>query len=429
MAASIDALSLLRERGLVAQVSDETGVASLLNSDSTSVYIGFDPTAASLHVGHLLPVMVLARLQRMGHRPIVLVGGATGMIGDPSGKSSERELLTPAMVSENVRGVRSQLERFVEFGGENGATIVDNNDWISSIAYVDWLREVGKHFSINYMLTKESVRKRLEEREQGISYTEFSYMLMQAFDFRHLFDNFNCRMQGGGNDQWGNITAGIEFIRKTRRQEAYGITFPLMTTSNGQKFGKSEGNAIWLDPGLTSPYRFYQYWLQSDDRDVARYLRCFTFLDMESIEELMSVHQMRPEERRAQRTLAKEITRAVHGEAGLESAQRATSALFGSGLERLSEDEISDVFSAAPSYRLPRHRLGEVSITDLLVESGTCKSRSEVRQLAKQGGVYLNGTRLEEAMRSITPDDLLSGGRLMVLRTGKRKHLLIRFLD
>jgi len=425
MSGITNALSALEERGLVAQTSDSEGIRSVFRDGRVAIYVGFDPTAASLHVGHLLPVIVLSRLQQLGHQPIVLVGGATGMIGDPSGKTDERELLTPEQVQENIQGVQAQLERFVEFGGSNAALIVNNGDWIPKISYIDWLRDIGKHFSVNYMIAKESVRKRLNEREHGISYTEFSYMLMQAYDFLYLYDNYGCRIQGGGNDQWGNITAGIELIRRMRRTETYGITFPLMTTASGQKFGKSEGNAVWLDPALTSPYAFYQYWLQSDDRDVARYLKCFTFLDIDEIADLMTGHEANPDVRTAQRALAREMTRTVHGEDGMARAERAAAALFGQGLEELTEAEIREVFASAPSGVVPSCRLGGMTVSDLLAEVGACKSKSAARRLAEQGGAYLNGERISDPNRIVTSDDLLSGGRYIVLRTGKRNHYLV----
>src|ERR1700733_9838252 len=281
-------LSELRARGLLEQVSDEEALERVLAAPPAAIYIGFDPTADSLHVGSLLPILLLARLQRAGHRPIVLVGGATGMVGDPSGRSSERQLLTVETLAANVEAVRRQLSRFVSFEGPNAAIMANNADWTQPVSYLEWLRDVGKHFTVNYMMAKESVRRRLEDREHGISYTEFSYMLLQAFDFLELHKAHGCTMQAGGSDQWGNITAGIELIRRVQGAQAFGITFPLLATSSGEKFGKSAGNAIWLDPARTSPYQFYQYWIRTEDADVEKLLRLFTFLEMDVIKQLMT---------------------------------------------------------------------------------------------------------------------------------------------
>jgi tyrosyl-tRNA synthetase len=301
---SIRLLDQLEQRGMLEQVTNRAALDELLAKPGQAIYVGFDPTADSLHVGHFLPVLMLARFQRAGHRPIVLVGGATGMIGDPSGRGSERQLLTPEDVAGNCAAIRTQLSRFVSFEGDNAAIMVDNADWTRPVSYLDWLRTVGKHFTINYMMAKESVRRRLEDREQGISYTEFSYMLLQANDFLHLFDHHNCTIQAGGSDQWGNITAGTELIRKTRASEAFGITFPLLETSSGEKFGKSAGNAVWLDSKRTSPYQFYQFWIRTDDRDVERLLRLFTFLDLLEIDVVIERHKEAPEQRTGQKRLA-----------------------------------------------------------------------------------------------------------------------------
>ncbi len=316
-------LDQLEQRGMIDDVTDRAALDERLAKPGASIYVGFDPTADSLHVGHMLPALMLARFQRAGHRPIIVVGGATGMIGDPSGRSAERQLLTVETIRANAVAVGKQLARFVSFEGSNAAIMVDNADWTRAVSYLDWLRTIGKHFTINYMMAKESVRRRLEDREQGISYTEFSYMLLQANDFLHLFDAHGCEIQAGGSDQWGNITAGIELIRKARGAQAFGITFPLLATSSGEKFGKSAGNAVWLDPARTSPYQFYQYWIRTEDADVEKLLRLFTFLEMDEIASLMSAHAESPEKRIPQIALANEMTRMVHGDDALQLATNA----------------------------------------------------------------------------------------------------------
>ena len=323
-----DALGTLIEREVVEQISDEDALRKSLDKETLTMYAGFDPTADSLHLGHLFPLLCLARFQRLRHRPIVLVGGATGLIGDPSGKTEERQLLTGEIIEENSTAIRKQLGRFLDFSGDNAAIMVNNAEWTKDVSYLDWLRDVGKYFSVNYMLNKESVRRRIEDRSQGISYTEFSYMLIQANDFLELYDRYGCTLQVGGNDQWGNITAGIDLIQKRRHKQAYGITFPLLTTANGEKFGKTEGNAVWLDPEKTSPYNLYQFWIRTDDRDVIRYLKYFTFLPMEKIAELERTVAEAPEKREAQQVLAEESTGMIHGEDELKKAQKASRTLF-----------------------------------------------------------------------------------------------------
>ena len=307
----ISAFDTLNERGFIEQCSDK-GIESSLQNENVTLYVGFDPTADSLHLGHLVPLIAMAHLQRAGHQVLAIVGGATGMVGDPSGKSQERKLLTPEQVAHNVASIKKQMDKFLDFEGSHAARLLDNNDWISRMSFIDWLREVGKYFTVNYMLAKDSVKVRLGS-EQGISYTEFSYMTMQAYDFLHLFDHYDCSLQCGGNDQWGNIAAGIDLVRRVRGQSIYGMTFPLVTSATGEKFGKSAGSAVWLDPDRTKPYQFYQYWMRTDDRDVERYLMLFTFLRMTDIRALHAAHQHAPERREAQRVLAAEVTRIVHG--------------------------------------------------------------------------------------------------------------------
>ncbi len=420
-------VDVLASRGMVEQVTNEDGLRRLLASPGASVYVGFDPTADSLHVGHLLPVLILAHFQRGGHRPIIVVGGATGMIGDPSGRSSERQLLTPEMVAVNAAAMRRQLERFVSFEGSTAALVVDNGDWIRPMSHLEWLRLVGKHFTVNYMLAKESVRRRLEEREQGISYTEFSYMLLQAYDFLYLFDRYECRIQGGGSDQWGNITAGTDLIRKVRGEEAFGITFPLLSTNSGEKFGKSAGNAVWLDQRKTSPYQFYQFWIRTEDADVERFLKLFTFLELEEIQSVCGLHNEAPDKRTAQRRLAAEVTRLVHGEEGLDRAVRASDVLFGREISDLSDAELSEVFADVPSFVLGRRDL-EVGIrlSDLLVQVGACTSKSEAVRLVRGGGVYLNNRRVKSPELTIRREHLASES-MLILRLGKKSYYVARF--
>ena len=419
-------LDQLEQRGMIEQVTNRQALDELLAKPGQSIYVGFDPTADSLHVGHFLPVLMLARFQRAGHRPIVLVGGATGMIGDPSGRGTERQLLTVEDIKSNAAAVRDQLSRFVSFEGENAALMVDNHDWTSPVSYLEWLRTIGKHFTVNYMMAKESVRRRLEDRDQGISYTEFSYMLLQANDFLHLSDNHNCAIQAGGSDQWGNITAGTELIRKVRSREAFGITFPLLATSSGEKFGKSAGNAVWLDPKRTSPYQFYQFWIRTDDRDVERMLRLFTFLAMEEIEAVMSKHAEAPEQRSAQKRLAEEMTQLVHGTEQLRAAMNASEALFGGELSGLSDADLIDIFADVPSFTVAADHLeAGMKIADVLVAAGAAKSKGEAQRLVQGGGVYINNKRIDGPMTLVQRRDLASES-MFVVRVGKKSYYLGR---
>lgn len=423
----MDLLTALQRRGMIEQISDEAAIREMFAKERVSFYIGFDPTARSLHIGSLLPMMVMAYLQRAGHRPIAVVGGATGMIGDPSGRSSERNLITTDEVDQNLAGIRGQLEGFLSFEGENAAIVINNADWTTPISYLEWLRDVGKFFTINYMMGKESVRRRLEDREQGISYTEFSYMLLQAYDFLHLYRSEGCKLQGGGNDQWGNITAGIDLVHKVEGKQAYGLTFPLITTASGEKFGKSAGNAVWLDPEMSSPYQFYQYWIQTDDRDVRKYLGLFTFLELDEIDEIVSAHEAAPEKRSGQRRLAAEVTRIVHGEDALRKSEQATEILFGREIEGLSDKDLGDIFADVPSSQLDRSLLGELKLLDLLREAGVVKSNGEARRLLTGGGVYLNNRPCSDPNQEITTAELASESAL-VLRSGKKKYYLVRFV-
>ncbi len=419
-------LAELRARGLVEQTSNEEALEKLLDQSGAPVYIGFDPTADSLHVGSLLPILLLARLQRAGLRPIVLVGGATGMIGDPSGRSSERVLLTEEILANNRASMGAQLSRFVSFEGENAAILVDNLDWTRGVGYLEFLRTVGKHFTVNYMVAKESVRRRLEDREQGISYTEFSYMMLQAFDFQQLFDKHGCTIQAGGSDQWGNITAGIDLVRKTRGAEVYGLTHPLLSTASGEKFGKSAGNAVWLDGKRTSPYQFYQFWMQTDDRDVARYLKLFTFESLEALDAAAAAHEKSPDKREAQKLLASRLTELVHGKEGLDEAMRASEALFGKELAGLSDEELASIFADVPSVTAERSLLSSgLKLSQALVKAGACASKGEAVRLIQGGGVYLNN-RKAAVDGPVTEADLASKS-MLVLRTGKKSYFLVRF--
>jgi tyrosyl-tRNA synthetase len=415
-------------RGMVAQVTHED-LAEKLERERLTLYAGFDPTADSLHIGSLLPIMGLVHFQRHGHRPIALVGGGTGLIGDPSFKAEERPLLTSEQVELNVQGIRRQLERFLDFEGENAATLVNNGDWLCNLRLVEFLRDIGKHFSVNAMLAKDSVRKRLEDRDHGISYTEFTYSLLQAYDFLHLYDATGCRLQIGGSDQWGNIVAGMDLTRRLRNAETYGLTLPLVTKADGTKFGKTETGNVWLDPARTSPYRFYQFWINQADADVPRYLRYFTFLSREEVADLERQIVEAPEKRAAQRRLAEEVTRLVHGEEALEAAQRATQAMFGGDLTGLDAATLEDVFSEVPSCELPRTALaGERTLVDALVECGVFPSKGEARRLIANGGLYLNSRRIDAEDARLTEEALISG-RVAVVRKGKKNYHLLKFVD
>lgn len=400
-----------------------------LAQGSVTAYIGFDPTADSLHVGSLLPVMSLARFQRYGHCPIAIVGGGTGLIGDPSGKSQERQLLDAESVEHNLRCIRTQLERFMDFEkGENTAQIINNADWLTTIPLTDFLRDVGKYFTVNYMIRKESIRRRLES-DDGISFTEFSYMLLQAYDFVVLHDRYGCTLQMGGSDQWGNITAGIELIRRVSGGQAQGLVFPLVSSSSGTKFGKTEAGTVWLDPGRTSPYKFYQFWLNTDDRDVILYLKYFTWLDREEILRLERAVEQRPQVREAQHALAREVTQMVHGEDRLSAAVQASEILFSGDVSKLSASEIADVFEDAPTVELGIAELeGDgIGLLDLLVRAELVSSRGEARRLVRGGGMYLNSNRVEDEHQQVTITDALDG-QVIVLRKGRKSYTLVRLL-
>jgi tyrosyl-tRNA synthetase len=416
-------VDILESRGFLNDCTDAQGLRERAAKETLSVYCGFDPTAESLHIGNMVAIMGLKHFQLAGHRPIVLMGGATGMIGDPSGKSAERNLQTDDQVRANLAAQRPQFGRFLRFDGPNAAKIVNNFDWFQSISFIDFLRDTGKSFRIGEMLGKESVRARLNS-EAGISYTEFSYMLLQAHDFKHLFQAEGCRVQCGGADQWGNITAGMELIRKTLGEQAYGITFPLLTTATGQKLGKTEKGAVWLDAGRTSPYEFYQYWVRCEDADVERFLKMFTLLDLDRIAEIVAAHKQAPESRSGQKHLAWEVTRMVHGEAEAEKAKAASEALYGGGLQNLTDQDLRQLFPDVPSVTVVLPEEG-APVADVLVEAGLAPSKKEARKLLQQGGLYLNNVQVEAERRVFTRADLASD-TMMVLRAGKKRYCLVR---
>jgi len=413
-------------RGFIQQITHPE-LGELLDRERFTLYCGFDPTADSLQVGNLLPILCLAHFQRRGHKPIVLVGGGTGLIGDPSGKTQERPLLTKDQVEINLHGQQRQLERILDFEGKNEAVIVNNAEWLCRLGLLDFLRDIGKHFTVNVMLNKESVRQRVNDREHGMSFTEFSYSLLQAYDFLYLFDAYGCRLQIGGSDQWGNIVAGMDLVRRLRDAVAYGLTVPLVTKTDGTKFGKSEVGNIWLDPNRTSPYRFYQFWINTSDADAPRFLRYFTFLGREEILGLERRTTEQPEGRAAQRTLAEEVTRLVHGGEALRNAVRASEAMFGGDLAGLDEAMLEDVFSEVPSSQLPRGYLtAGKTLAEVLAECGVFKSKGEARRMAQSGGLYVNNQRIDSADAKLTTQCLCSE-RIAVIRTGKKRYHLLRF--
>lgn len=416
----------LKWRGLLSQMTHDD-LPAILDRGPMTLYCGFDPTADSLHIGSMVPIMGLVHFQRAGHKPIALVGGATGLIGDPSFKATERQLLTREVVQHNVEGIRNQLERFLDFEGDNSAVMANNLDWMEKWSYVDFLRDIGKHFSVNVMMSRESVKQRLTDRDQGMSYTEFSYTLLQSYDFLHLFDEHNCQLQIGGSDQWGNIVAGMDLTRRMREDaKTFGVTLPLVTKADGTKFGKSESGNIWLDPERTSPYKFYQFWINQSDADVVKYLKFFTLLSQERIAELEQQVADEPHRREAQKTLAQEVTRMVHGEDALANAMAASQAMFGGDLSGLDEATLMDVFSEVPSEEIDRATLtAGTSLLDLLTERGIFHSKGEGRRMIKNGGLYLNSQRVESDKISFSADSLLTEN-MAVVRKGKKNYYLLR---
>ncbi|HOC67215.1 MAG TPA: tyrosine--tRNA ligase [Candidatus Hydrogenedentes bacterium] len=417
----------LNWRGYVNQITHDD-LPSVLARESLTLYCGFDPTADSLHIGSLLPILGLAHFQRHGHKPISLVGGGTGLIGDPSGKTRERSMLSRGDVERNVEGIRAQLERFLDFKGPNAATLLNNADWLCEIGLLTFLRDIGKHFSINMMLNRDSVRMRLEDRDHGISYTEFSYILLQSYDFLYLNEKYDCRLQVGGADQWGNIVSGMDLARRLRNASTYGLTFPLVTKADGSKFGKSESGNIWLDAERTSPYRFYQFWMNQADADTGKYLRYFTFLSHAEIDALDQALRDAPEQRLAQKRLAEEVTLLVHGETALASAQAASKAMFGGSLNNLDKATLADIFSEVPSAELAlSHIAGQTSLLDALVEAKVFAGKSEAKRLLRNGGLYLNNERVDAEDLRLSEACLLAGS-MTVIRTGKKNYHLLKFV-
>lgn len=421
-----NAFNELNWRGMVFDHTES--VPDLLAKEKISAYIGFDPTADSLHIGNLVPMMSLARLQRFGHTPIALAGGGTGMIGDPSGRSDERNLLSREQIAYNVEKIKNILASVLDFEVKsNPAKLVNNADWLTPISMMDFLRDVGKHFTVNYMISKESVKSRLDRDGSGISFTEFSYMLLQAYDFLHLYRTENCVLQAGGSDQWGNITAGVELIRRTTGEKAHALVYPLITKSDGTKFGKTASGAIWLSPEKTSPYRFYQFWLNADDADVVPFLKTFTWLTQAEIADLAEKLAAAPEKREAQRTLAQLVTGMVHGQTAVSKAEKASEVLFGGDLDGLDATDIADIFADVPSSQMPNTALGGdgLSIIDLLVNTGLASSKGDARRSIQGGGIYLNNGRVEAIDQQVTASQSIDG-QFLVLRKGRRKYHLVQ---
>ncbi|MBI4626855.1 MAG: tyrosine--tRNA ligase [Verrucomicrobia bacterium] len=420
-------MTLLEElhwRGLYADCTDSDALAKRTAEGPMTLYCGFDPTADSLHVGNLVPLFALRRFQLHGHHPIALAGGATGMVGDPSGKSAERNLQTDEQVAHNIACQKAQLAKFLDFEVKaNPARLVNNADWTAGVTYLEFLRDIGKHFTVNWMVAKESVRARMDDRDAGISYTEFSYMLLQAFDFYHLRRNFGCELQVGATDQWGNITAGTELIRKKLGATAYGLVFPLLTKSDGTKYGKTAAGAVWLDPKRTSPYRFYQFFMQAEDADVVNLLKVLTFLAPAEIDALEAEVQKNPGARAAQKAVARELTTLVHGADALAAATKASEILFGGPLDGVTEEIFQDVVGEVPTKDLDKSKLTApgAPLLELLVHTGLCSSKGQARKDIEGGGIYLNNTRIAEVSRTVTTGDLLFG-KYLLLRKGKRTY-------
>ncbi|HDM8846884.1 tyrosine--tRNA ligase [Staphylococcus aureus] len=411
----------LKWRGLIYQQTDEQGIEDLLNKEQVTLYCGADPTADSLHIGHLLPFLTLRRFQEHGHRPIVLIGGGTGMIGDPSGKSEERVLQTEEQVDKNIEGISKQMHNIFEFGTDHGAVLVNNRDWLGQISLISFLRDYGKHVGVNYMLGKDSIQSRLEH---GISYTEFTYTILQAIDFGHLNRELNCKIQVGGSDQWGNITSGIELMRRMYGQtDAYGLTIPLVTKSDGKKFGKSESGAVWLDAEKTSPYEFYQFWINQSDEDVIKFLKYFTFLGKEEIDRLEQSKNEAPHLREAQKTLSEEVTKFIHGEDALNDAIRISQALFSGDLKSLSAKELKDGFKDVPQVTLSNDT---TNIVEVLIETGISPSKRQAREDVNNGAIYINGERQQDVNYALAPEDKIDG-EFTIIRRGKKKYFMVNY--
>lgn len=424
----------LEARGIVYQVTDPQ-LKNILDQGAekpVTVYVGFDPTADSLHIGSLMGLVTLKRLQMAGHRPIAIVGGATGMIGDPSGKSQERQLLDQEQIARNVKGITRVVQKFLSFEGPNAAVLLDNYSWFKEMNMIQFLRDVGKHFTVNYMVAKESVRARLEDREHGLSYTEFTYMLLQAYDFYILNQKYGCNVQMGGADQWGNITAGNELIRRMHAQrgeesqQVFGLTWPLVTKADGTKFGKTESGAVWLTSDRTSPYQFFQFLIRTSDEEVIKLLKYFTFLSVEQIQELEQSLKTTPEKRLAQAALARELTVLVHGELEYQKAVKASEALFSHEIGQLDAQTLLEVFADAPSTVCQGSDLSQMTLLDLLVRTGLCSSKGEAKKDIQGGGIYMNNLRMSDIAFKFSSEHLI-GGQYLVLRKGKKNHHLVVF--
>ena len=421
----VDILQDLQARGLVQQTTDEAGLTKHLEENQVTLYCGFDPTADSLHIGHLLPVTLLKRFQLAGHRPIALIGGGTGMIGDPSGRNEERSLNTTETVHYFANSLRNQLATMLNFDeGDNAAVARNNHDWLSNLTFIEFLRDVGKHFTVNYMLAKDAVASRIEH---GISYTEFSYMLMQSYDYMKLYEEEGCSLQIGGSDQWGNITAGMEYIRRTREDgegaDVFGLTVPLITKADGTKFGKTAGGAIWLDPEKTSPYEFYQFWYNTDDRDVIKFINYFTFLSREEIDEIEKATEADPGARVAQKRLAEEMTTFVHGKESLDQAIKISEALFSGDVKQLTKNEIEQGFKDVPTYAAEKSDIG---LIDLLVAAKISPSKRQAREDISNGAIYVNGDRNQNLDHIVTGADRLED-TFTIIRRGRKKYFLVHF--
>ena len=418
----VQLLDDLRWRGIIYQETDAEGKKETLAKEKISLYCGVDPTADSMHIGHLLPFLTLRRFQKHGHRPIVLVGGFTGMIGDPSGKKEERSLQTVEQIQKNVEGIQAQLQRIFDFDSDNGAILTNNYDWAGSMNLLTFLRDYGKNIGVNYMLAKDIVSSRLDS---GISFTEFTYTILQAIDFLHLYENFNCKMQIGGSDQWGNITTGLEFIRKMAGEnaKAYGMTIPLVTKADGTKFGKTESGAIWLDADKTTPYEFYQFWINAADADVVKYLKIFTFLDREVIEELAQSVETEPHLRKAQKALAEEMTRLIHGEDALQQAIRISQALFSGDIKELSVEEIAQGFKDVPTVVYTDE---DLSLVEILVQAKISPSKRQAREDIQNGAISINGEKNTDVQAVLGEEDKV-GGEFTIIRRGKKKYFRIQY--
>ncbi|MFB9859696.1 tyrosine--tRNA ligase [Salinicoccus siamensis] len=411
----------LEYRGIIYQMTDKEKISELLDKEQVTLYCGADPTADSLHIGHLVPFLTMRRFQNHGHRPIVLIGGGTGMIGDPSFKSEERKLQTEEQIEQNVQGIKKQMERVFDFSDENGAVLVNNRDWLKNISLISFLRDYGKHVSLNYMLAKDSIQTRLET---GISYTEFTYTILQAIDFGHLNKEYGCKLQIGGSDQWGNITSGLDLMRRMYGEtEAEGMTIPLITKADGKKFGKTESGNIWLDPARTSPYEFYQFWINQSDADVIRFIKLFTFMEKEEIEALEESLVSEPHLRKAQKRLAEEITAFLHGDAALKEAQNITEALFSGDIKALSADQLKDAFKDVPSAV---YQDDDKNLVKVLVETGVSPSRRQAREDIKNGAIYINGARKQDVDYTLQDEDMLDD-EFTIIRRGKKKYHMIRY--